>query len=305
MDIYTSSGNHPWEDHPETYLYFKKPHLKLQKEDYTVYSLGDPAKGGVMLPVFFNENMAYAPLRGHFGGLEVFGDVGEADLLQFLSKVLQDIRSRGIVGMEIKQAAECYSNNSSEIDDLLLNCGFFKKIEERNFHIHVSEKLFVDHLHHSEKRKLNKCYEAQISMQVLGNLALDEAYELIRLARDEKDRPMSLSFEALSKLMKVYPDEHLVFLAYDKDVLIAANICIRNHKNVLYSFLPAHLSAYNHLSPLVILYEFIYNHSFNNGIEILDLGIATEDGIDNEGLIRFKKNLGGQESAKVTYAIEL
>lgn len=305
MDIYTSSDINPWENRPETYLYFKHAHLELQSKDYVIYSFGSPESGGGMLPVFIDGESALSPYRGHFGGVQLFGEIDRDSTQQFLTEVLQDLKSKGIKNFQIKQAADCYGGHSPLVVEVFQKCGFTPEVIERNFHICVSDKLFVDHLHHSEKRKLNKCYESGVSMQVLGSQGLLESYELIRMARDEKDIPMSLSFDALNQLVKVFPKDHLVFQAYHKDTLIASCICIRNHQNVLYSFLPAHLSAYNHLSPLVILYEFIYDYCFKNGIGILDLGIATEDGIDNEGLIRFKKNLGGQESDKVSYLIDL
>ena len=47
----------------------------------------------------------------------------------------------------------------------------------------------------------------------------------------------------------------------------------------------------------------IYEYCQQNGIAVLDLGISSENGILNEGLFNFKKNLGSETSNKSTYQL--
>lgn len=305
MEIYNISDPHPWDKHPELFLYFNSDHLKLHKVDITIYCIGDPNTRGILFPIHIDGIVALSPFKGHFGGIQVIGDWSQEEIKDFVSKVKSILHDKGVRTFELKQSAECYSINSGRINNALISLGFKAKTIERNYHIDVTEQRFEEKIHHSERRKLNKCYSSGFGMQVLGSHGLKESYELINTARQEKNTPMSLSYQALVDLMSVFPNDHFVFNAFDKEHLIATIICIRNHQNVLYSFLPAHLSSYNQHSPLVILYEFIYDYCFKNGIGVLDLGIASDNGIDNEGLMRFKKNLSAIEGEKVTYFLEL
>jgi hypothetical protein len=45
------------------------------------------------------------------------------------------------------------------------------------------------------------------------------------------------------------------------------------------------------------LYEFCQKENFT----LLDLGISTDKGLANEGLIRFKKNLGAKSALKLSF----
>jgi lipid II:glycine glycyltransferase (peptidoglycan interpeptide bridge formation enzyme) len=70
---------------------------------------------------------------------------------------------------------------------------------------------------------------------------------------------------------------------------------------VLYYYLPADSPKYLEFSPAILIIKSMYEYSQKHCFEILDLGISTYLGERNEGLIRFKKNLGGMESEKNTF----
>jgi len=68
----------------------------------------------------------------------------------------------------------------------------------------------------------------------------------------------------------------------------------------LYNFYPADSSAYLPYSPTVLLLAYIANWAKTRNFTTFDLGIATEKGQRNEGLMRFKKNMGAIESKRYT-----
>ncbi len=79
-------------------------------------------------------------------------------------------------------------------------------------------------------------------------------------------------------------------------------VTVRVCEDVLYNFLPADLSSYKSFSPLVYLTEAIYNYCQEKQIAILDMGLSLDlHGNEKPGLLKFKKNLGGEESVRLIY----
>ena len=58
--------------------------------------------------------------------------------------------------------------------------------------------------------------------------------------------------------------------------------------------------SFRNYSPLTLLCERLVEQSRVDGIQFLDLGISSNDGLLNEGLHRFKQNLGAITSVKRT-----
>ena len=93
------------------------------------------------------------------------------------------------------------------------------------------------------------------------------------------------------------------FLVYDIDMLIAVGVTIKINQDILYTFYLADNQQYLKYSPTIYLLSGIYEYCQQENIKLLDLGIATDKGILNEGLARFKRSLGGKLSQKKTYSL--
>jgi lipid II:glycine glycyltransferase (peptidoglycan interpeptide bridge formation enzyme) len=78
-------------------------------------------------------------------------------------------------------------------------------------------------------------------------------------------------------------------------------VTIRINENILYTFYLADNEKYLKDSPTTFLLSGIYQYCQQQKIKFLDLGIATEKGVLNEGLARFKQSLGAKISKKKTY----
>ncbi len=286
------------------FLYFKEEHLALQAQDYLVFV--GTVKGGVeiTMPVFVESGEAMSPLKGHFGGVEIIGKPTAQPLSEFLQRSLNELRLLGIKNFRIKLYAGCYTEYYGLLDQSLIQNGFRRDVVDRNFHIPVNKKPFFDRLHLSEQRKLNKCKQSLFTVEENKDF-LGEVYGLIKTLREAKGYPLLMELSDIQVLFDRFPENHHVFVVLDGDELIAASICIRNHPGVLYSFMPGHERVYNSYSPLVLLYDYVYKYCQERQIKVLDLGIATDNGVDNTGLIRFKKNLGALETEKVIYSIPL
>ena len=58
---------------------------------------------------------------------------------------------------------------------------------------------------------------------------------------------------------------------------------------------------YRSLSPIALLCEEIISDARQRGIAVVDLGTASVNGFLDEGLARFKKNLGAISTLKISF----
>ncbi|MDR6194232.1 hypothetical protein [Siphonobacter sp. SORGH_AS_0500] len=126
-------------------------------------------------------------------------------------------------------------------------------------------------------------------------------HAFITAARERKQRPMTMSLETLFASVTQLPNVFQVFTARFQGKLAALVVTVRINERILYTLYPADAAEFLDLSPLILVNAGLYQYCLTNQYQILDLGISTENGVRNEGLIRFKKNLGAITSEKHSY----
>jgi hypothetical protein len=75
--------------------------------------------------------------------------------------------------------------------------------------------------------------------------------------------------------------------------------------SICYVFYLGEIEGVEKLSPVTLLVDHIYRYCQQAGIRLLDIGIATEHGEPNVGLIGYKRNLGCATSLKFTLSTEV
>ena len=113
---------------------------------------------------------------------------------------------------------------------------------------------------------------------------------------------MTISPERLITLLHEFPDQFAVFTVMDRDIIAALTVAIRVRHDILYNFLPASNSDYQTFSPMVMLTDGLFTYCRQQGIHLLDLGVSLDANHQPKpGLMRFKRNLGAQESPKLIF----
>ncbi len=239
---------------------------------------------------------------GTFGSIEFADDLDTKLLCEFIQEVEKKLIDKGINQISIKHYPFCYQNENSEtLTKCFLDNGYEQEIIDLNFHIDITDKLFENIIKASEKRRLNKCISNGFYFSEQLNPNLFKVYNFIKESRERKGFPITLPYKKLEELFFRFRKTFKVFTVNDKENIIALTIVIRVNDRILYNFYPADCEKYLKFSPTVLLIKGLYNFCLENKIEILDLGIATDKGIPNIGLIRFKENIGAQVSLKLSF----
>lgn len=287
------------------FLFLQARHLLNQPDRPLHYfALLNPKTGraDARCAFFIRDDWAISPSAASFGSIEFSDELPDEELARLVDDVVTTSKKLLVQGIRIVNYPDCYLPvHCQRLRAVLLDAGFAVKYEELNQHLTVSARSFTEHLHATERRRLRKCRQAGFTTHIRENPDAETLFAFIRKARLRKNLPLSMSSKELANLLTNFGGVSPVFTVCDGDQLIAACLGIRVSPTVLYYFLPADHEDYQQFSPSVMLVENLYTYCQQHQIPLLDLGISTSHGIRNEGLIRFKHQLGAVESAKLVF----
>lgn len=279
------------------YFFNQQNYLAQKQADkFYLFTVEEGYKPKASLYLFENNNSLFSPLKATFGGIEAEGEKYGTYLLENLVTWFQE---KDLQQIQLALAPECLPQ--PRLDYKKFN--FQEHIIDKNYHIPVNDSPFDKNIHSSEKRRLKKCHDAGFTFRKREAIDLTFVYKFIKDCRKRKGYPMSLSELDFIAMIQAFPSHYTIFSVNDKDTIIALGVTVRLNRHVLYHFYPADHKDYQHYSPSVMLHKGIYLYCQSKNYKIFDLGIATDKGEINEGLTRFKKNLGAISSSKKTYIL--
>lgn len=256
--------------------------------------------------IHFSKNYTgyISPERAPFGGIQCDKKCS-ADELSFLLRCIENwFSSHTDCIVSIKTPPACY--HTDPINDLLTSAydlaGYKMANRFTNYHIPISSLAFFENIIPPEAIRLAKCKNSGFRAGLYDDPNIEIVYNFIKESRAAKGYLMSMTSVQLEILINNFPEYCQIFVVKDGGKIIALSVTILVCKGILYNFLPADLPDYKSFSPMVQLTEAIYNYCQRKKIAILDLGISLDNnGNEKPGLLRFKKNLGGKVSFKITY----
>ena len=255
---------------------------------------------------FFKESTEQyvSPLRGTFGGISINHEVDLAVLDEFIRKVISILSSKQARAISIELPPASHNLSAfSLMYNILARQGFSITSNELNYDMLINSEKFIDRIMYGSRKRIKKCLNNGFIAEQLKPSQYADAFSVIKENRTRKGFPLSMSYHQLQEMFKLFPDKfHVfgVFTSLDRTTLAAAAICIVVSQDILYVFYWGDANGMTSYSPVVLLAQEIYQYCQEHKINILDVGTSTINGEPNYGLIRFKKNLGFNESLKVT-----
>jgi hypothetical protein len=185
---------------------------------------------------------------------------------------------------------------SSQLE-ILSRSGFEIDFVDSNFLISTQEWSLTD-LSKGNRKKLRQWNEAGGHIGEVGLGSLPNVYEVIRLNRLSLGVKPSITLDDLTKLAVGLDSSYNFYIASIDGQTAAVAVTVEARSTSKYVFFWADVAEYRHLSPVVALCAHLIDVCNHEKKRFLDLGISTEDGLPNPGLIRFKRNLGASECPK-------
>jgi hypothetical protein len=292
----------------ETYLFNEPAHLLTQPGSsafcFLLISPDHVIKARFTL--FIQQNQGLSPFRAPFGSIEFAANLGVAHLDFFLDQIEEFGREKQLQSIRITGYPFSYAPEASQtLSQRLLYRGYRIINSELSYHLSVSTKPFESLLQESERRRLRKCEKAGFQFAEEKQPDLEKVYQYVAACRLRRGFPVSLSQQAFVALFHQFPDVYRVFTVTDGNNVVALTVTVKINDRILYNFYPADAVGYQTYSPTVLLTKGLYAHCQEKCFAMLDLGISTDQGAANYGLIRFKQNLGAIASLKLSFEKEL
>ncbi len=246
--------------------------------------------GDTVLPVWIEDDIAYSPLRGTFGGFG--GDVSLKDYEHLVNQLLL----LGCKEYRIKLAPSSHDQEAFALAFNVLSRAGFKVIgQELNYNQKIGDEIDLSESNAKRLRKIERMQFAAF------RATLEEAYPIIAENRARKGRPISMSLLELQQMRDSIPQSVICSQVISPlHGMVAAAICIDISKDIRYVFMWGDAAEMESYSPIIMLADCIYFAAMMDCKTLLDVGTSTEDGMPNHGLINFKRGLGFRESLKLT-----
>lgn len=256
--------------------------------------------------IFFSKhgNSLVSLDKASFGSFHLQSDATLKNIRDLLSEIEKSSAEQGIVELTIRSFPQLYSPKKSElINNALREHGFIVKYNDISQVVIVSQGAMSLNVH--KKRRVKKASELGFHFIEIEEDNLTEAYILFVESREEKGYPVSMTLEELRAMFKRFRNEYLLFGVFDKQKMIAASVCIKINKKILYCFYIGDHLPYRSESPVTSLVAGIYEYCRVHNFELLDLGVSTDKGELNTGLYNFKRTFGSIDSPKLTFEKKL
>ncbi|GAB3799802.1 hypothetical protein GCM10028819_23860 [Spirosoma humi] len=252
---------------------------------------------------FICSNKAYSPVAAPFGSIEFSETLPDSILDKFLLQLTAAARSGGAKKLRIVSYPHCYAQQQAErLTNRLFAHNFDQQSVHPTYYLPVSDRSFADQIVPAERRRLRKCRSVGLQFNQWTSLDLTELIYFIQDTRQQKNYPLSVSSSHLTELCQQFPNQFVAFTVTDGLRLAAVTITVRVRHDILYNFLPASHPDYQTLSPMVMLTDGLFTYCQKQAIRLLDLGVSLDATKQPKpGLMRFKRNLGAQESPKSTF----
>jgi hypothetical protein len=291
-------------NNPFPKIYFNTPHFLRQvlPPQPPVFDFLKEDETGKAFIRFSAENGVFrSPFKATFGGFERLGDYNPTLLQTLFAQIETKARELHCSQISITQSPDCYLSEPSVLAQAYTTAGYQIAYTDTNFHIPITSLPYSKLLHSRTAQRVRQ--QVKIGYNVVVDLNPDLAwyYEQVQHNRHSKGRPLNQSEEAFTFAIQKNPESYLIFKVQNAvNECLAFSICTLLG-NSLYTFYTVNLAEGEILNPLYLLHQQLYNYCQENNIALLDLGIATDKGVENVGLINFKKQLGAIPTKKITW----
>ena len=280
-----------FQQNPHPYLSQSFIKLNEIKADRIVWLIEAETKSSMGLIAGIKNDTLLSPFSAPFGGFHFRKDnqyVGEIET--FIKKLLNYIDYNNIKQIEITLPPDIYHQSfNSKVINIMLRLGFEINIPDITNYINLI-KFSGTFSNRGARKYYKQGIRNDLKFTVLQNeQEQKKGFEIIQQNREKFSRPMYMNFNDMVAISKLWPVDF--FGVYDKlNNLISSGIFYRGHERIIQGIFWGDCDSGRPLRAIDFMSLNIWNFYKNLNYEAIDLGISTENGIPNEGLLRFKES---------------
>ncbi len=245
-----------------------------------------------------------SPGKATFGGIWVLGG---HPTINFYKNIYQSIieNFEEISSVKVVLPPEFfYPQIFKSQAEALKEIGFKLLYSDINFHIDLN-RWSQKEMSKGNRKKIRQFCEAGGIINVSLEDEYFPAYNLLKHNRENRGAKISMNADTFIRNLEELPDSYKLYVAKIENQLAAVAYVVRISPDVNYVLFWGDEIRFRQLSPVASLLNYLVPLCKIDGYKTLDLGISSVDGILDNGLARFKKNLGAQETFKPIFELTI
>lgn len=245
--------------------------------------------------------------RGPFGAYHsAFAPLPIALAARLVAATEEELRARQVRRLQVTLPPAAHEPEAhAEWMNTYLRLGYTAAPPDLNYHIAVTGEPLDERMNSGNRAVVRTAERKGLHARALHAHERADAYAVNVQNRARRGRRMTMTLEALLEMEQAIPGSLHWFGVFSGGTMIAAATCVRLSPTSLYVFYLGEADGAERQSPVTLLVAHIYQWCADHGVTLLDLGIATECGVPNEGLMAYKRNLGFDVSPRYTLSKEL
>jgi hypothetical protein len=227
-----------------------------------------------------------------------------ADMVRGFMRNLSD---RGLQNIIIRAKPMAYSVNEPSLYYVLMNSGFFIKECQINAYFETSNIIslekYYNSLPHSARRTLKRGLCHGLVFQEAENLLeWEDGYRVLQENRERKSRKLSLSFEYIQNLRKLFPGDIRMFLLKQSERTIASALYYHITSKIGRVMFWGDARHELPQSPMNVLVYHLIHVALKEDTAIVDLGMTSFGRLpESSGVLAFKQHVGAKTCLCATF----
>lgn len=265
--------------------------LNSRKADRIIRLVEDTNEPVIGLVAGVKDNVIKSPFSAPFGGFHFNKEkiyISEID--RFLKLMKEYAALNGLTRIEITTPPDIYHTTfNAKVMSALLRHEFRFTLPEitnwvdlEKFSGVFSQKNSREYYRQAERNNLTFSITSDLQEK-------QRIFDLICENRAKFGRPVFMTFDDLLLTGEIWPADFFKVESLNGQI-VASAIFYRNHQNICYAVFWGDNDEGRPLRAMDYLLLNLFSHYKGSGFKFMDLGISTEGGIPNEGLLRFKES---------------
>lgn len=303
IDLDNKTYRHYFMDNPHPFLSEDFLNLNLRKCDRILRLADDKPKKEIGLIAGVLNDKLVSPFSAPFGGFHFRNELILTGVLDFfLSSLKQYIIDNRYSGIEITLPPDLYHStfNAKTINSLIRG-GFKFSLPEitgwidlQRFSGEFNQKNSREYYRQAIRNGLNFGFAESIAEK-------NEAYNLICKNRERLNRPIYMTFDDVMDTSNLWPIDFFK-VSDPSGEMVASAIFYRSSKDICYAAFWGDNEHGRPLRAIDYLAANLWSFYKNAGFKYIDVGISTESGYPNEGLLRFKESHNAISSLRFKFS---
>jgi len=264
--------------------------LNAAKVERIVRLIQDNDKVQIGLVAGISNGVLKAPFSAPFGGFHYKNqNIYPSAVESYITDLLQYASKTNLKEVSLTLPPDIYSQSfNTKAVNVLLRSGFEMTLPEITNWVALTD-FDGTYSHASSRTYYNQTIKNKLEFQMTDDAEdMQAIYKLIAANRKQKDRPIYMTFNDLLETGKLFMTDY--FKVTDANgKLLAGAIFYRAHPKIAYAVLWGDATEGRPLRAMDFLIFSLWTFYKKREFTFIDLGTSTENGIPNEGLLRFKE----------------